>query len=66
MDFILVFPKDNRKNNVFLLFINRSAKMVHLVTFPGSITAAGCARVLSDTIFRLHGPPRELVSNQDT
>uniref|UniRef100_A0AAV1T7B3 Integrase catalytic domain-containing protein n=1 Tax=Peronospora matthiolae TaxID=2874970 RepID=A0AAV1T7B3_9STRA len=39
--------------------------MVHLVDVPESITAQGCARVFIDTIFRLHGLPRELVSHRD-
>ena len=39
--------------------------MVHLVAVPESITAEGCARVFIDTIFRLHGLPRELVSDRD-
>uniref|UniRef100_A0AAV1UZF6 Integrase catalytic domain-containing protein n=1 Tax=Peronospora matthiolae TaxID=2874970 RepID=A0AAV1UZF6_9STRA len=39
--------------------------MVHLVAVPESITASGCACVFIDTIFRLHGLPRELVSDRD-
>uniref|UniRef100_A0AAV1U0Q1 Integrase catalytic domain-containing protein n=1 Tax=Peronospora matthiolae TaxID=2874970 RepID=A0AAV1U0Q1_9STRA len=39
--------------------------MVHLVAVPETITASGCACVFIDTIFRLHGLPRELVSDRD-
>uniref|UniRef100_A0AAV1U6J2 Integrase catalytic domain-containing protein n=1 Tax=Peronospora matthiolae TaxID=2874970 RepID=A0AAV1U6J2_9STRA len=39
--------------------------MVHLVAVPETITASGCACVFIDTIFRLHGLPRELVSDKD-
>ena len=39
--------------------------MVHLAALPESITAHGCARVFIDTNFRLHGLPRELVSDRD-
>uniref|UniRef100_A0AAV1TBQ6 Integrase catalytic domain-containing protein n=1 Tax=Peronospora matthiolae TaxID=2874970 RepID=A0AAV1TBQ6_9STRA len=39
--------------------------MVHLVAVPETITASGCACVFIDTIFRLHGLSRELVSDRD-
>uniref|UniRef100_A0AAV1TEL5 Integrase catalytic domain-containing protein n=1 Tax=Peronospora matthiolae TaxID=2874970 RepID=A0AAV1TEL5_9STRA len=39
--------------------------MVHLVAVRESITASGCACVFIDTIFRLHGLSRELVSDRD-
>ena len=39
--------------------------MVYLAAFPESITAQGCARVSLDTICRLQGLPRELVSDYD-
>uniref|UniRef100_A0AAV1T9N8 Integrase catalytic domain-containing protein n=1 Tax=Peronospora matthiolae TaxID=2874970 RepID=A0AAV1T9N8_9STRA len=39
--------------------------MVHLAAVLESITAQGCARVFIDNIFRLHGLPRELVSDKD-
>ena len=39
--------------------------MVHRVAVPESITAPGCARVFIDTVSKLHGLPRELVSDRD-
>ena len=38
--------------------------MVHLVAVPESINASACTRVFIDTIFLLHGLPRELVSDR--
>ena len=65
MDFVFGLPEDARKNTGILVFVDRFSKMVHLVAVPESITANGCARVFIDTIFRLHGLPRELVSDRD-
>uniref|UniRef100_A0AAV1T6K9 Integrase catalytic domain-containing protein n=1 Tax=Peronospora matthiolae TaxID=2874970 RepID=A0AAV1T6K9_9STRA len=65
MDFVLGLPKDARGNTGILAFVDRFSKMVHLVAVPESITASGCACVFIDTIFRLHGLPRELVSDRD-
>uniref|UniRef100_A0AAV1T2C2 Integrase catalytic domain-containing protein n=1 Tax=Peronospora matthiolae TaxID=2874970 RepID=A0AAV1T2C2_9STRA len=65
MDFVFGLPKDARGNTGILVFVDRFSKMVHLVAVPESITASGCACVFIDTIFRLHGLPRELVSDRD-
>ena len=59
------FSKDGQQNIGILVFFDRLNKKVHLVALPESITAQGCARVFIDTIFRLHGLPRELVSDRD-
>ena len=47
------------------MFVDRIGKMVHLAAVPESITAHGCERVFIDTVFRLHGLLRELVSDRD-
>ena len=65
MDFVFGLPEDARKNTGILVFVDRFSKMVHLVAVPDYITATGCARVFIDTIFRLYGLPRELVSYRD-
>ena len=65
IDFVFVFLEDNHKNNGILVFMDRFRKMVHLAAVPDSITTQGCAHVFIDTISRLHGLPRELVSDRD-
>ena len=59
------FSEDTHKNNDILVFVNRFSKMVNDAAVPESTTAKGCARVFLDMIFRLHGLPRELVSDRD-
>ena len=58
------FPEDTHKDSGILVFVDRFSKMLHLAAVPESITAHGCARVFIDTVFRLHGLPRELVSDR--
>ena len=65
MDFGFGFPEDTQKNNSILGFVDRFSQMVHLSAVPNSIRAHGCVRVFLDTILRLHGLPRELVSDRD-
>uniref|UniRef100_A0AAV1VKS5 Integrase catalytic domain-containing protein n=1 Tax=Peronospora matthiolae TaxID=2874970 RepID=A0AAV1VKS5_9STRA len=66
MDFVFGLPKDARGSTGILVFVDRFSKMVHLVAVPETITASGCACVFIDTIFRLHGLLRELVSDRDS
>ena len=66
MDFVFGFPEDDHKNNGILVYVDRFSKMVHLVAVPESITASGCARIFIDTRFKLHGLPREHVSDRDS
>ena len=65
MDTVFGFPADPHNNTGILVFVDRFSKMAHLVAVPESINASACARVFIDTIFRLHGLPRELVSDRD-
>ena len=65
MDFIFSLPEADHKNSDFLVFVDRFIKVVHLDAVTESITAQGCARVFIDTIFRLHGLPRELMFDRD-
>ena len=50
---------------VFLDFVNSFSKMVQLTAVPEFITAHECAHVFINTVFRLHGLFRDLVSDQD-
>ena len=65
MDFVFGFCEEDHNNSGILVFVDKFSKMVHLVAVPESITAPGCARVFIDTVFKLHGLPRELVSERD-
>ena len=65
LDFVFGFHEDSHKNNAILVFVDRFSKMGHLAAVPKSITEQGYARVFIDTIFRLHGLPRELVFDRD-
>ena len=60
------FPADFHKNTGILVFVDRFSKMVHLIAVPESINASACACVFIDTIFHLHGLPRDVVSNRDS
>ena len=63
MDFVFGFLEEAHKNNGILVFVDRFSKMVHRAAVHDSISAH--ARDFIETIFRLHGLPRKLVSDID-
>jgi len=65
LDFIFGLPKDTQNRTGILVFVCRLSKMIHLVPVKESVTAKQCARIFMDTIFRLHGLPKTLVSDRD-
>ena len=65
MDFVFGFPAESHTNTGIPVFVDRFSKMVDLVAVPESINASACARIFIYTVFRLHGLPRELVSDRD-
>lgn len=66
MDFIFGLPPDARGNTGVLVFVDRFSKMVHLVPVSVNISAAECAALFIDVVFRLHGLPESIVSDRDT
>ena len=64
MEFVFGFPEYDHENNGILLFVDRFSKVLNFATVPKSITSHSCARVFIDTVFRLHGLLRELVSDR--
>jgi hypothetical protein len=65
MDFITQLPKTGDGNESIVVFVDRLTKMVHLAALAGSATAAEVARCFIHNVFRLHGLPRNLVSDRD-
>ena len=61
----LAEPINDHKNISIPVFVDRFSKMVDLVAVHESIKASACARIFIYTVFRLHGLPRELVSDRD-
>lgn len=65
MDFVFGLPQDPQGRDGILVFVDRFSKMVHLVAVAETISAAGSAKVFVESVFRLHGLPRDIVSDRD-
>ena len=65
MDFVFGLPPDRQQNTGILVFVDRLSKMVHLSAVRAAITAEESADIFLNTVFRLHGLPKTIVSDRD-
>lgn len=62
MDFIEGFPKSDGKGTI-LVMVDKFAKGCHLITHP--FTTSQVAQVVLDSVVKLHGPLKAIISNRD-
>ncbi len=63
MDFITDLPTIRAKNSI-LVMVDRLTKMAHFTPCSKSITIEKTAQLILDGIVRLHGLPKEIVSDR--
>ena len=66
MDLIGPLPKTSKGNDAILVFVDKLTKMVRLAATTMQLTSRGLAELFRDTIFRLHGLPKSIISDRDT
>ena len=64
MDFVDGLPLSNGKSSIMVV-VDRLSKYGHFLAISHPYTAAGIAEIFTKEIFRLHGMPRSIVSDQD-
>jgi len=65
MDFITHLPKSPMGNDSIMVVVDRLSKMAHFLPTTIEVTAEKAARSFVDSIFRLHGMPKSIVSDRD-
>ncbi|KAG3055450.1 hypothetical protein PI124_g7815 [Phytophthora idaei] len=65
MDSVFGLPKDKAGNTGIVVFVDRLRKMDHLAAAPDTIDGEGTALLFLDRVFRQHGLPEAIVSDQD-
>ena len=65
MDFITQLPKTKAGYDAIVVFIDTFTKMIHLVPTKTTATAPDMAQIFFDHVFKLHGLPKSIVSDQD-
>jgi hypothetical protein len=61
MDFVEGLPRSKGKD-VILVVVDRLTKYAHFLTLARPFTAHQVAILFMDNIFKLHGPPKVIVS----
>jgi hypothetical protein len=66
MDFITKFPKSTRQNDAIMVVVVKLRKVSHFIHVKSTCKAIDIANIFMKEIFRLHGIPKEIISNRDT
>ncbi|KAJ9514703.1 hypothetical protein QJQ45_028419 [Haematococcus lacustris] len=64
MDLITKLPSASHGYDAICVFVDRLSKMVHFVPCKESMNAKGFARLFVDNVFKLHGLPKDMVSDR--
>ncbi|XP_020092846.1 uncharacterized protein LOC109713256 [Ananas comosus] len=64
MDFIEALPKSEGKDAIMVV-VDRLTKYAHFVSLKHPFSAPVVARTFMDTIYKLHGCPKRIVSDRD-
>lgn len=64
MDFITGLPASNGYS-VIMVVVDRLTKYAHFTPLPSGFTAARVAEAFADSVVRLHGFPRQIISDRD-
>ncbi|KAJ9532677.1 hypothetical protein QJQ45_010761 [Haematococcus lacustris] len=64
MDLIVKLPKSHEGYDSICVFVDRLSKMVHFAPCNESMDAMGFAKLSIKHIFRLHGLPREVITDR--
>jgi hypothetical protein len=64
MDFIVGLPKSGNKS-IIMVVVDHLSKYAHLCSLQHPFTTSIVAQIFMDNIFKLHGMPHSIVSDQD-
>ena len=65
MDLITQLPVTTQGNDAIVVFVDKFTKMVHYAATTTTCTADQVARIFFDTVIRLHGIPKHIISDRD-
>jgi hypothetical protein len=65
LDLIGPLPRTEAGNEAIVVFVDRLTKMTHFAPTTMNVTGLQVADMFIEHIFRLHGAPKELVSDRD-
>ena len=63
MDFIIGLPKSKKKNDSIFVVIDKLLKAAHYIPMKSTYKVVNIVDIFLKEIFRLHGIPKEIISN---
>ena len=66
MDFVTGLPRTPKGHDAIWVIVDRLMKTVHFLPYGTGLTLDGLAKLYVDEIVRLHGTPRNIVSDRDS
>jgi hypothetical protein len=66
MDFFTRLPKSAKQNDAIMVVVEKLSKSTHFVPVKSTCKAIDIANIFMKEIFKLHGMPREIISDRDT
>ena len=65
MDFITIFPMTWRQHDSIMVVVDKLTKASHFISVKSMHKTGDIANIFTEEIFKLHGLPKEIVSNTD-
>jgi hypothetical protein len=66
VDFIIGLPRSTKQNDVIMEVVEKLSKFAHFIPVKSNCKEIDIANIIMKEMFRLHGMPREIISNRDT
>jgi hypothetical protein len=66
MDFITGLPISTKQNDVIMVFVEKLSKDAHFILVKSTCKVIDIANIFMKEIFRLHGMPKEIISDRDS
>jgi hypothetical protein len=66
MDFITGLPKSTKKNDSIMVVVEKLSKSAHIFPIKSTCKEIDIANIFMKDIFKLHGMPKEMVTDRDT
>ena len=66
LDFITGLTPTRQGHDAILVCVDKLSKMAHFIATVTTVTAEGTSRLFIDVVFKHHGLPEKLISDQDT
>ena len=66
MDFIMGLPKRKKQNDSIFVVVDKFSKEPHFIPMQSTYKEVHIVDIFLKEIFRLHGIPKEIISDRDT